>query len=86
MIQCIDVILEAVMVKTLTKHGNSYALVIDKPILDLLQIEPKTPLNVSTDGRTLFVSPTNPAVRKKFEAAVKDTLKRYPNMFKRLAE
>jgi hypothetical protein len=26
------------MVKTLTKHGNSLALVIDKPILDLLKI------------------------------------------------
>jgi hypothetical protein len=24
------------MVKNLTKHGNSYALVIDKPILELL--------------------------------------------------
>ena len=25
------------MIKTLTKHGNSYALVIDKPILELLR-------------------------------------------------
>ena len=24
------------MTKTLTKHGNSYALVIDKPILELI--------------------------------------------------
>lgn len=23
------------MVKTLVKHGNSYALIIDKPIMDL---------------------------------------------------
>ena len=27
------------MVKRLTKHGNSLALVIDRPILDLLKID-----------------------------------------------
>jgi hypothetical protein len=27
------------MVKKLTKHGNSLALVIDRPILDLLKID-----------------------------------------------
>ncbi|MDR0378915.1 MAG: AbrB/MazE/SpoVT family DNA-binding domain-containing protein [Candidatus Accumulibacter sp.] len=32
------------MIKTLTRHGNSYALVIDKPILELLNIAPETPL------------------------------------------
>ena len=30
------------MVKKLTKHGNSLALVIDRPILDLLKIDPET--------------------------------------------
>ena len=74
------------MVKTLTKHGNSYALVIDKPIMDLLKIEPDTPLNISTDGKTLYIAPSNPARRRKFEAAVEDTIRKYPRMFKRLAE
>lgn len=47
------------MVKTLVKHGNSYALVIDKPILELLNIKPDTPLEVSTtDGKTLTITPT----------------------------
>ena len=32
------------MVKNLTKHGNSYALIIEKPIMELLNIEPETPL------------------------------------------
>ena len=31
------------MIKTLTKHGNSYALVIEKPILELLRVTPDTP-------------------------------------------
>ena len=45
------------MIKTLTKLGNSYALVIDKPILDLLNIRPDTPLTISTDGKALFIAP-----------------------------
>jgi hypothetical protein len=45
------------LVKKLTKHGNSLALVIDRPILDLLKIEPDTSLDVSTDGTQLIVAP-----------------------------
>lgn len=46
------------MVKTLVKHGNSYALIIDKPILELLHISPDTPLEISTqDGKSLVVRP-----------------------------
>jgi antitoxin component of MazEF toxin-antitoxin module len=74
------------MVKTLTKHGNSYALIIDKPILDLLKINPDTPLEVSTDGKSLMVSPVNdPQRRMKFEAALESINKRYAKAFKRLA-
>ena len=74
------------MVKTLTKHGNSYALIIDKPNLDLLKINPDTPLEVSTDGKSLMVSPVNdPQRRMKFEAALESINKRYAKAFKRLA-
>jgi len=45
------------MVKKLTKHGNSLALVIDKPILELLKITANTPLEITTDGRALIISP-----------------------------
>jgi antitoxin MazE len=74
------------MVKTLTKHGNSLALVIDKPILDLLKIEADTPLEITTDGQRLMIAPADPKRRRKFEAALADTLEKYPKMLKRLAE
>jgi antitoxin MazE len=74
------------MIKKLTKHGNSLALVIDRPILDLLKIEPETPLEVTTDGKQLFVAPAKPSARrKKFEAAQEWTLKRYGKTFQKLA-
>ena len=74
------------MVKTLTRHGNSYALIIDKPVLDLLKIDADTPLEVTTDGKTLTITPVaDPARRKKFEAGMERINKRYAKLFKRLA-
>jgi antitoxin component of MazEF toxin-antitoxin module len=45
------------MIKKLIQHGNSAALVIDKPILELLNISIDTPFEVTTDGRSLILSP-----------------------------
>lgn len=75
------------MVKKLTKHGNSLALVIDRPILELLKIDPDTPLDVSTDGTNLIVAPAKPSARRrKFEAAQGWAHKRYGKAFRKLAE
>ncbi|MBI1884074.1 MAG: AbrB/MazE/SpoVT family DNA-binding domain-containing protein [Chlamydiae bacterium] len=52
------------MVKHLTLHGNSSALIIEKPILKLLHISQKTPLEVTTDGRNLIISPVKSSKRE----------------------
>jgi antitoxin component of MazEF toxin-antitoxin module len=75
------------MTKTLTRHGNSLALVIDKPILELLNIDADTPLNVRTDGQSLVVSPVvDKREEAAFRSAMKKAHKRYGRMLKRLAE
>jgi len=75
------------MVKKLTRHGNSFALVIDRPILDLLRIDIDTPLDISTDGKKLTVTPAKPSERrKKFEAAQELAHKRYATAFQKLAQ
>jgi antitoxin MazE len=75
------------MIKKLTKHGNSLALVIDRPILDLLRIDTDTPLDISTDGKRLIVVPSEAATRrKKFNAAQEWAHKRYGKAFQKLAE
>lgn len=59
------------MIKTLTSHGNSAALVIDKAILELLGISMSTPLKITTDGKSLIVSPLpNVQREEKFKAAL----------------
>ena len=45
------------MIKTLTRHGNSAALIIDKAILEILNIDMDTPLKIVTDGTNLIISP-----------------------------
>jgi len=75
------------MIKKLTRHGNSWALVIDKPVLELLKIDPSTPLEVSTDGRTLIVAPARSRSRRaKFQDALATTNRRYAQALRRLAE
>ncbi len=78
------------MIKTLVKHGNSYALVIDKPILELLNITPDTPLDISTqDGKSLQVAPARPlsaAERSQtLDASLTDINNRFAATLKRLA-
>jgi antitoxin component of MazEF toxin-antitoxin module len=75
------------VVKKLTKHGNSLALVIDRPILDLLKIDPETLLELSTDGKQLIVAPAKRSARRtKFEAAQDSAHKRFGNAFQKLAK
>ena len=75
------------MLKKLTKHGNSMALIIDRPILDLLKIDTDTPLDISTDGARLIVARAAepPARGKKFDAAQAWAHKRYGKTFEKLA-
>ncbi len=78
---------DAVMVKRLTKHGNSFALVIDRGVLDILDIDAETPLSVTTDGKCLIVSPIRDARRqKRFRAALEEGNRKYGRMLKRLAD
>jgi antitoxin MazE len=75
------------MTKTLIRHGNSLALVIDKPILEMLDISADTPLEVTTNGDSLLISPVRDKQRqKKLRASVDKINRRYGNDLKRLAE
>ena len=52
------------MVKKLIQHGNSVALVIDKPILEMLKITNETTFELTTDGRNLILSPQNESTQE----------------------
>lgn len=75
------------MIKTLTKHGNSYALVIEKPLLEILKVSPETPFEIMTDGQCLVLTPVrSKKADAKFQAALDSVHKRFGRAMKRLAE
>ncbi len=75
------------MIKQLTKLGESWALVIDEPLLSLLKIEPETELEITIDGHVLTIEPIRDNSRqKKLEATLAKTNHNYGRALKKLAE
>ena len=75
--------------KNFTKLGNSAALVIDKPIMDLLGMNSKTPVEISigSDGRSLVLRPVQDEEEnsRRFEEARKESIAQHGEAYKKLA-
>ena len=78
------------IIKKLTKLGNSSALVIDRPIMELLNMSNDVPVEITmgADGKSLIVRAVSDEEgnRKQFEAALKQTNKRHGGALKKLAD
>jgi antitoxin component of MazEF toxin-antitoxin module len=75
------------VIKTLTKHGNSLALVIEKPVLEMIGADADTQFDISTDGQVLILAPVrDPDRGAAFRAALDKVNARYPKALKKLAE
>ena len=75
------------MIKTLQKHGNSHALLIDKPLMDALGIKPDAQLQLTVSGASLIVTPVNLGIgRDAVAASIRKLRPRYGAMLKKLAE
>lgn len=61
------------MVKHLIRHGNSAAIILDKPILELLNVKMETPLEITTDGKSIIISPM---IEKDAESSLLKSLKK----------
>ena len=74
------------MSKRLTRSGDSLALVIDKPLLEALDIDADTELELSTDGDVLVVTPVRDRKRtKRLQELVTEAHAQYGGVFRRLA-
>jgi len=75
------------MIKRLIQHGNSAALVIDKPIMEILKITNETTFELSTDGKNLILSPQ---IEHSQEMNILNSLgkinKKYGSVLRRLGE
>ena len=73
------------MVKTLKQIGNSYGVIIDKPILEILHITPETPLEITTDGESLQIRPVR-RKRPTLNESLAAVNKRHASTLKKLAK
>ena len=75
------------MIKKLTRQGNSSALIIDRTMMDLMGIDQDTDLKLTLEGRKLLVEPVTVKDRDaKFQAAVKRTFEKNAELYRRLAQ
>lgn len=59
------------MRKKLTAIGNSLGIIIERPILALLDIDKDTPLEMKTDGEVLVIRPVRLGHRSRVREATK---------------
>ena len=75
------------MVKKLIQHGNSAALVIDKPIMEILNITNETTFELSTDGKNLILSPqVEPFKESDIVQSLEKINKEYGTVLRQLGE
>ena len=74
------------MTKRLIRHGNSAALIIDKAILELLHVSMDTPLEITTDGKSIVISPVPTTSEDDFKASLERINEKFSTTLKKLAE
>jgi antitoxin MazE len=75
------------IVKKLTRLGNSSALVVDRTLMQLMDIDADTPLKVTVEGRRMTVEPLDEKERAaRFEKVMKKTGKKNAELFRRLSK
>ncbi len=73
------------MRKKLTAIGNSLGVVIEKPILELLDIDRDTELEMRTDGKLLILEPVRQR-RKRVAEAARRVMDAHDETFRKLSK
>lgn len=74
------------MIKRLSAIGNSLGFIIERPILELLNITKETPLDVSTDGEALIIRPVKLSKTSRVVAAADELMDIHEETFRKLAK
>lgn len=75
------------MIKKLTKHGNSHAIIIDRTMMEQLGITPDTPLHMLITGESITIRPANVGIpREELDQAMNEVERDFGDALKRLAQ
>ena len=71
--------------KRLTKVGNSWAVVLDKPLMDLAGLSPDQPVEIRSNGHGLVITASGGDQDPAFLEAKARVSTRHQELFRRLA-
>jgi antitoxin MazE len=73
------------MRKKLSAIGNSLGIVIEKPILELLDFTRETELDMTTDGERLIIAPVRKGRKARIKGAIDEVMADHAGTFRKLA-
>jgi antitoxin MazE len=74
------------MIKKLSAVGNSLGLIIERPILELLDITKDTPLEIRTDGEALIIRPVKASKKERVRESTKRMMAAHDETLRKLAK
>ena len=75
------------MIKTLTKVGNSQALILDKTMLELIGVGERGEVELQVQGDTLLVRPAGSGARRaRLQEIGDEVMEQFSDAFVRLAK
>lgn len=77
---------EANVIKKLSAVGNSLGIIIERPILELLDITKDTPLEIKTDGEALIIRPVKLGRKDRIRESTKRMMSVHDETLRKLAK
>jgi antitoxin component of MazEF toxin-antitoxin module len=74
------------MIKKLSTVGNSLGIIIERPILELLEITKDTPLEIKTDGEALIIRPVKQSKKERVRASGERMMRIHDETLRKLAK
>ena len=75
------------MTRLLQRHGNSFALVFDKTMLEALNLTPESPLNITISGGSIVITAANVGIPdEEMSTAISKLRPRYKTMLENLSK
>jgi antitoxin component of MazEF toxin-antitoxin module len=75
------------MIKTLARQGNSACLILDRSLMELLELKNDSAVKISVEGRKLIMEPLSDEERSAmFNKVMKRTGKKNAKLFRKLAK
>ena len=77
------------MIKKLSKHGNNLAILIDKPILELLNLNENSQFKMKVEEGKIILEPVRAITISedaKLQKAYEELVEKYDTVFRKLAK